>query len=288
MGQASHVVFDPILTAHGVNANNTTLLPLTGPGTVKALNDGVVDVVFMTIEVNAPIIQSLLRDPSVRLMNVTQAEALTRVYPFLARLVLPQGVIDFEKNIPDSDVNLIALTNAVVVRKDLHPDLVYLLAQTLVEEHSAAGIFQRAGDFPTQTDPEFPVAEEAREFYRNGPSLLHRYFPFWMISSARRAAAIIVAVVAVVIPLFTYAPRLYTWFLNLRLAKLYRHLRILNERLKQDLTVDQIASLQADLDHIDRTANVLPMRHSDQFFALLMHIRLARTELASRLTSLRG
>ena len=50
-------------------------------------------------------------------MNVTQAEALTRVYPFLARLVLPQGVIDFERNIPANDVSLIAVTHAVVVRK---------------------------------------------------------------------------------------------------------------------------------------------------------------------------
>ena len=124
--------------------------------------------------------------------------------------------------------------------------------------------------------------------YRSGPSLLHRYFPFWMINYARRTAAIMVAAVAVVIPLFTYTPGLYAWLLNLRLAKLYRRLRFVNERLKEELSVDQIASLQADLDHIDRTANILPMRHSDQFFALLMHIRLTRTELAARLTSLRG
>jgi hypothetical protein len=39
-----------------------------------------------------------------------------------------------------------------------------LLAQTLKEEHSTAGIFQRAGEFPTQTDPEFPMAEEALDY----------------------------------------------------------------------------------------------------------------------------
>ena len=109
-----------------------------------------------------------------------------------------------------------------------------------------------------------------------------------MISYAKRAAAIIVAAVAIVIPLITYTPRVYAWFLNLRLAKLYRRLRFVNEHLKNELTVDQIASLQADLDNIDRTANILPMRHSDQLFTLLMHIGFTRAELGSRLTSLRG
>lgn len=77
VGQASRVVFDQILAAHGVNANNTTLVTLGGPDAVKALKDGDIDVIFMTLELNAPFVQSLLRDPTVRLMNVRQAEGLT-------------------------------------------------------------------------------------------------------------------------------------------------------------------------------------------------------------------
>ena len=63
------------------------------------------------------------------------------------------------------------------------------------------------------------MAEEAVDFYKNGPSLMQRYLPFWMINYAKRLAAIVVAIVAIIIPLFTYMPRLYAWFLNLRLAR---------------------------------------------------------------------
>ena len=49
-------------------------------------------------------------------MSVTRAEALTRFFPFLTRLVLPQGAIDFEKKIPANDVVLFANTNSVLVR----------------------------------------------------------------------------------------------------------------------------------------------------------------------------
>jgi hypothetical protein len=76
--------------------------------------------------------------------------------------------------------------------------------------------------------------------------------------------------------------------LKLRLVKLYRRLRLLNARLKNDLTAEQVAALQVDLDHIDRAANVLPMRHSDLFFDLMLHIDLARTRIAARLAELRG
>jgi len=285
---ASRVVIDPILAAHGVNPDNTTMLTLPAPVAAKALKDGVVDVIVVTIELSAPFVQALLRDPTVRLMSVAQAEALTRVYPFLVRLVLPQGVIDFERNIPANDVDLIANTNTVLVRKTLHPELVYLLAQTLQEEHNGAGIFQRAGDFPTATNPEFPVAEGALDYYRNGPSFLQRYLPFWMINYAKRVAAILVAAVAIIIPLFTYTPRLYAWFVNLRLAKLYRRIRLVNSHLKSELTADQLVALQGDLENIDRAANILPMRHSELFLNLLMHIRFTRTELAARRDALRG
>ena len=98
---------------------------------------------------------------------------------------------DLEKNIPSSDVNLIGSTTAFVVRGDLHPELIYLLAQVLKNVHSGGGVFQRPGEFPSITDPELPMAAEAVDYYRNGPSFLQRYLPFWMINYAKRVAAIV-------------------------------------------------------------------------------------------------
>jgi TRAP-type uncharacterized transport system substrate-binding protein len=289
VGPAVRTMVNKVLSAHGVTPDNTTLMSVAGPAQAAGLKNDEFDVAFLPpIEPNSPLVQLLLRDPSVRLMNLTQAEALTRLFPTLHRLVLPQGVIDLEKNIPATDVNLIASTNVVVVRKDLHPELIYLLAQTLQEEHSGAGIFQREGEFPTQTDPEFPVAEEARDFYKNGPSFLQRYLPFWMINYTKRVAAILVAVIAIVIPVFSFAPRLYAWFLQKYIEKLYRRLRIVEASLQTDLTVNDVEGLQTNLEHISRAAHILPMRHSSLFFDLIMHIRLTRAELASRLAVLRG
>ena len=280
-------VISPLLNLHGVNATNTPIQVSPGVVASKALVNGEAEVVFLPPqEMDGHEVLPLLRNPDIRLLNVAQADAMVRLFPALSRLVLPQGVADLERNIPATDVNLLASANVVVVRKGLHPELIYLLAQTLQEVHGNAGVFQKAGEFPTKTDPEFPVAEVALDFYRNGPSLLQRYLPFWTISYAKRAVAILLAAIAIVIPLLTYAPRLYGWLLNLRLEKLYYRLRIVDTQLKAALTVDQVMALQAELEDIDRAATTLPMRHSDLFFGLLMHIRYTRTELTSRLPAL--
>jgi hypothetical protein len=96
-------------------------------------------------------------------------------FPFLVRLVLPRAVIDFERILPATDMILIATPNVVLVRKDIHPALIDLLAQTIVEAHGKPGVFQQTGEFPTLIDPEYPVAQSARDFYKNGPSFMNRY-----------------------------------------------------------------------------------------------------------------
>ena len=281
---------DRILAANGIKPGDMTVSPERGaPAAEKLLLSGAVDVAILPpIDLNAPSIQAMLRDPNIRLMNVTQAEAITRLFPSLSRLVLPQGVIDLEKNIPPNDINLIGSTTAFVVRKDLHPELIYLLAEVVKEVHSGGGVFQRPGEFPSLTDPELPMAEEAVDYYKNGPSFLQRYLPFWMINYAKRVAAILIAAVAVIIPIFTYAPRLYAWLVNARLLGLYRRLRSIEDGLQGDLTAAQMLELQGDLDSINRAARILPRRHSDLFFSLIMHIDLVRTRLASRLVASRG
>jgi uncharacterized protein len=290
IGSGTQVVAAKILGVSGVNADTATLLPLAGQKAVKALNDGEADVIFLAFAPDAPIIQSLLRDPNVRLMSFPRGEALTRIFPFLVRLVLPQGVIDFEKNIPANDLPLIGTTNAVLVRNDIHPALIGLLAQALKETHSEAGLFQRVEEFPTQIDPEYPIAAGAIDFYKNGPSLLYQYLPFQIVTYVRRLLAVSLAGIAVFFPLFNYAPKLYLWLVRERMSKIYRRLRVVEKALQTKLTAPQIKVLQNDLANIDQVASSLwvPMRHSGLFFSLKVHIDLIRTRLTSRLDEVRS
>ena len=183
----------------------------------------------------SPSLMRLLNNPDYQLVNMTDAEALTRIFPYLVKLVLPRGVVDFERKIPASDISLIGTTNVVLVREDLHPAIIDLLAKTITEVHGTASIFQRAGEFPSVADPEYPVAEEAREYYRNGPSFLNRYLPFWVTNIVKRVLALALTAVAIILPVLSYGPSFYKWLIEYRLRALYRRLRSIEERLHKGL-----------------------------------------------------
>jgi TRAP-type uncharacterized transport system substrate-binding protein len=281
---ATKMVAEKILAVAGITPETATLLPLGAQSAVEALNDSKVDVIFIAFAPEAEIILSLLQNPNFRLINFEAAEALTRIFPFLVRLVMPQGLIDYERKFPPTDVTVIATTNAVLVRDDIHPAIIDLLTQTMLEAHSGPGLFHKAGDFPTQTDPEYPVAQSARDFYKNGPSLLHRYVPFWMTNFAQRIFTVLAAAIAIVLPIFSYAPRIYRGLVEHRLRTLYRRLREIEASLHKKITNAEVSLLEAEVESVDRATNILgvPMRHSELFFSLKVHIDLVRDHLTSR------
>jgi len=106
---------------------------------------------------DATAVQSFLRNPRVKLMSFPMADALSRLYPDLVRLVLPQGVVDLDNIIPPNDVPIIGSTTRVLVKSNLHPQIIELLLKTMVEEHGGPGIFQRAGNSPTPTMSNIPL-----------------------------------------------------------------------------------------------------------------------------------
>jgi TRAP-type uncharacterized transport system substrate-binding protein len=156
-GSATRVAAEQILGKAGVNSESATLLPFGGSAAVDAVNDGEVDAVWIFGAPDAPAVHSFLHNPNVRILGFQTAEAFTRIFPGLARLVLPQGVIDIYRNIPPNDVILIGSTTKVLVRSDLHPEIVQLLLQTMVEAHGGTNFFQRAGEFPNGIDVEYPL-----------------------------------------------------------------------------------------------------------------------------------
>jgi len=123
--------FEQILAANGITSANTIFKNSVGQAAFDALKNSEVDAFVSPQDLSSPIIQSALREPNIRVMNMAQAETLSRSFPYLNRLVLPQGAVDLEKNVPPTDINLIATTGVVVARKSLHPELIYLLARVM-------------------------------------------------------------------------------------------------------------------------------------------------------------
>ena len=112
-------------------------------------------------------------------MSVAQAEAIAKTVPGLKHVVLWRGLIDLSRDLPNSDVDLLASRNRLLVRKDLHPALQYLLLEAMREVHWPAGPFNRLGEFPAEQPNDLPLSPTAEAFYRSGPTFWQRYTSFW-------------------------------------------------------------------------------------------------------------
>ena len=281
-GSGTRLAAEQILGKGGVNSETATLLPFIAATAVEALNDGKVDAVWILGSPDSPSVHSLLQNPNVRLMSFPTAEAFTIIFPDLVRLVLPRGVIDIDRNIPPDDVPLMGTTAKVLVRGDLHPEIVQLLLQTMVEVHGGRQIFQRSGEFPNSTDTEYPVAPAAIDFYKNGPSFMQRHVPLWLSVHAQRAIAVLVAAIALGLPTVRLLPLAYNWITRRRLFYWYAQLKALEASFDGPMA-KHLSDKQAEIERIEEAVSHIsfPLTFSDQLYNLRSHIEIVRRKIAS-------
>jgi TRAP-type uncharacterized transport system substrate-binding protein len=259
------------------------------------LQQGRLDALFIVAAPEAPIVQVLLRSPGIGLMHFAQAEAYRRRFPYLFRLMMPEGGVDLVYDYPPQDTDLLAATANLVVREELHPALQSLMLSALREAHGGSGFFQRRGEVPAYKDNDFPLAAAAEHFYASGPPFLQRYMPFWLAVLVDRFLILILPLVTLLLPMLRLAPALYSWRIRSRICRVYGELKFLENEIRSHarrapMTPKTHASLLARLEIIENTANrmPIPMRFSDLLYTLKTHIHLVREVLADCKTLTNG
>jgi hypothetical protein len=253
------------------------------------LEKGTADAGLLVLGPQARTIDRLFKSPHVRLMNLAEADAYAQRFPFLTRLDLKQGVIDFDRNVPAVDSALVATAAALLVRDDLHSALTNLMTQALVDVHGKpvidangeAAIFSRAAEFPIATDPEFPLADEARRVYRSGPPFLQRYMPFWLATWFDRLIVLLVPVIGLTIPLIRLAPVLYNWRIRRGIVRWYGELKKVENGTLGQRSPGEAARARAEIDRIEAAVSkiVLPLSFTNQLYDLRDHIDIVRRRL---------
>ena len=287
IGSATRYMAEQVLGKGGVNSQTATFLPFAGSTADEALKNGQVDAVWIIGVPESTAVQSFLRNPNVRPMNFPMSEAFTRIFPDLARMTLPQGTIDIERVIPSNDVQLIGTKAKILIRNDLHPEIVQLLLQTMKEVHGGADLFHRSAEYPNASDSEYTVAPTAIDFYKNGPSFMQRHLPLWLSVHLQRAIAILVTGIAIGLPLLHFVPQGYNWMTRRRLLQWYAQLKALEASFDATESHRHLLEKQAEIERIEdavRTIN-FPLTFFDQVYNLRNHIDIVRQKIASRIRS---
>ena len=270
-----------LLEANGISPQEDKLVPIAGLSAVEALQKEQIDAAFIVAAPESEIVQQMLKLPGVRLMSFIHADAYTRRFPSLSKVVLPRGVVDLVQDLPPRDTVLLATTANVVVRDGVHPALLSLMMQALAEVNGKNGFFQKAGEFPSYKDHTFPLADEAQRFYKSGAPFLQRYLPFWIAVLVERLVVLVVPIVVLLLPLLKIAPSIYSWRVRSKIYRCYGDLKFLENDLRQHYDPARHADYLARLDRIEEDAysRNIPLAFSDLLYTLREHVNLVRKKL---------
>ena len=279
-GSGAHVLALILLKANGIEPGGATpLMPLTGEEAAQALIEGKVDAAFLMGDSAAPpVMRKLLRTTGIRLLDIAQADAYTRRFPYLNKLDFPMGVFDFDKNLPSKDIHLIGPMVELVARENLHPALSDLLIETARQVHGGASLLQRAGEFPAPLEHEFRISEDARRFYTSGKGFFYRSLPFWLASLADRTLVFLVPIVVLLIPGMKMVPKFYSWRVKSRIYRVYGKLIALERSMLSRPEPKEREEMLKQLDDIETEVNnmKMPLAFADQFYVLRDHIGFVR------------
>jgi uncharacterized protein len=270
-----------VLKATNAFAPSIEIVDLDFNESINALIAGDIDVTFYPqLDTRGPV-QRALATPGVRLMNVAQAEAIAKTVTGLKHVVLPRGLVSLGRDLPDSNVDLLAIRNRMLVRTDLHPALQYLLLEAMREVHRPPGPFNRLGEFPAEQPNDLPLSPTAQAFYRSGPSFWQRYTSFWLASLLNRIVFFVIPIVVALIPVVGFAPRFYRWLHVRRIDHLHRALGKVERDLDRAADRSRLGEYQKQLAEIEAAVRSLKVARPYEVDAhrLRVHLRLAQEEL---------
>jgi TRAP transporter TAXI family solute receptor len=270
-----------LLKRNGIDQGFADLLALTPQEASDKLIRGEIDAAIMLTSWDAPVVQQLLNANGIEPVNFPRTDAYLALYPYLNKVVLPEGVIDLAKNRPASDVWLIAPKANLIVRENLHPALQFLLLKAAEEIHSGTGMFQKPGQFPAAEPIDLPLSDQARQYYRSGSPFLQQHLPFWLAVLVNQLLVLLIPVVGVLYPLLRIFPALYAWQVQRRIFRLYGELRFLEHDLESPSADQNLDELQSRLDRIEEKAHGLRAQgiYANMRYTLWMHITMVRERM---------
>jgi TRAP-type uncharacterized transport system substrate-binding protein len=281
-GSASHEFSVEFFGRVGIiDQKSATLLPFTPEETIKSLYRGEVDGAVLLDTWDSPFVRELLTAENVNLQSIRRADAFVALYPHLYKVVLPAGVADLAKNRPPVDVVLLSPKASLVVRRDLHPVIQYLLLEAAEQFHSAPGVFHKAGEFPMPESIDLPISSHARQFYRTGSPFLQRHLPLWLAVLVEQLLVLAIPLLGVILPLLRFAPAIYGWAGRRRVYRLYSELKSLEDQLAAVPPAGTAKDFIERLDQMEERASrqSVPASIRPQLYWLRLHIEMVREEV---------
>ena len=277
-GSGTLALSTTLLKVSGIANNEIYAERLKPDQALAKLSNGDLDAVFIVAAAEAPILEKFYKIPGIRLMSFDQADAYTRSLPYLSKVNVPRGLLSIEHDIPRQDIQVVAPTATLVTHNNISPAMISLLLGASYDILKSYSRLQKAGEFPSSVGMDFPLHVDAEIYLKDGPSFLHRHLPFWTAVWVGRFVKIVIPLLVIFIPLFTYIPSATNFLLRLKLAQVYAELRELE---KNAFNLDLKEKNLKDLEGIEKRVNNIrvSMMDSKELYDLKGHVGEVRARL---------
>jgi len=277
-GSGTLALSTALLKISGIKENEIHDEKLKPDQALAKLSNGELDAVFIVAAAEAPILKKFYEVSGIRLMSFDQADAYTRNLPYLSKVNVPRGLLSIEHDIPRQDIQVIAPTATLVTHDNVSPAMISLMLSASYDILKSYSRLQKPGEFPSSVGMDFPLHVDAEIYLKDGPSFLHRHLPFWTAVWVGRFVKIVIPLLVIFIPLFTYIPSAKNFLLRLKLAQVYAELRELE---KNALNPNLKEKNFRDMEIIEqRVGNIkVSMMDSKELYDLKAHVGDVRKRL---------
>ena len=277
-GSGTLALSKDLLQAAGITENEIGAERLKPDEAMAKLAKGELDAVFIVAAAEAPILRKFYSIPGIRLMSFDQADAYTRNLTYLSKVTVPRGLLSIQHDQPRQDIRVMAATATLVAHENVSPALVSLLLGASYDILKSYSRLQKVGEFPSSAGLDFPLHVDAEIYLKDGPSFFHRHLPFWTAVWAGRFVKIVIPLLVILIPLFTYIPSAKNFFLRLKLAQVYEELKVIERNAQNPALKEKNFK---DLEAIERrVGNIkVSMLDAKELYDLKGHVGEVRARL---------
>ena len=277
-GSGTLALSTALLKISGISEQDIVAEKLKPDQAIAKLNNGDLDAVFIVAAAEAPVLEKFYKIPGIRLMNFDQADAYTRNLPYLSKVNVPRGLLSIQYDLPRQDIQVVAPTATLVTQNTVSPAMISLLLSASYDILKSYSRLQKPGEFPSSLGMDFPLHVDAEIYLKDGPSFLHRHLPFWTAVWVGRFVKIVIPLIVIFIPLFTYIPSAKNFLLRLKLAQVYAELRELE---KNAFNPELKEKNFKDLEGIEKRVNNIKVSMMDakELYDLKGHVGEVRARL---------
>jgi len=283
-GSGTKALSELLLSQNGVDKDNSEIFYLNSKQSLKAIEEGKIDAVFMVVSPKSNNVKELLKHKDIELFGFKRALAYKQKFLYLTELVLGEGIIDLKNNIPSTDKKLLSTTCTLVENNDFNPELMRLLLKIAKKVHSKRTIFAQEGFFPNYKYTQIPMNEDAKIYLIKGDSFLEKIFPFRVAVTINRLIIFLIPLITLLLPFFKGILPLYRWRIRYKIYKWYGQLNSIDDKIddmdikKLEESIKKIKELQKEI----KEQTDIPLSYMGEYYNLQLHIDLILKKLKHR------